>query len=46
MTANSTVINKNIPNDSMVTGYYPDNRIIDNKKHVINRLFNIGDKYE
>ena len=46
MTANSSVINKNIPNDSMVTGYYPNNKIIDNKKHVINRLFNVGDKYE
>lgn len=46
MAANSTVINKNIPNDSMVTGYYPNNKIIDNKKHVINRLFNVGNKYE
>ena len=46
MTANSTIINQNIPNDSMVTGYYPNNRIIDNKKHVINRLFNVGAQYE
>ena len=46
MAANSSIINQNVPSDSMVTGYYPNNRIIDNKKHVINRLFNVGGNYE
>ena len=43
-TANSTIINKDIPDNSMVTGYYPDNRVIANKKPVINRLFEVDNK--
>ena len=38
-TANSFIINKNIPDNSLVTGHYPNNRIIPNKKPVIERLF-------
>ena len=38
--ANSFVMNTNIKDNSTVVGSYPNNKIIDNNKNVIDRMFN------
>ena len=36
---NSFIINKHIPDNSLVLGHYPNNRVVENKTPVFERLF-------
>ncbi len=42
LAANSSLINKNIPKNKIVTGLYPNNKILDNKNSLINFEFDLN----